>query len=107
MSEEKTHTKMEVLMFKASLHRGLKDVEEGTGIPYPTLININRGHQMVKSKKLKYTAHRGTRMILEDFFGVPWEDIFEDTSGEPEPAKSDSSAEQAISDTFTIEKKKK
>lgn len=93
------------LMHEAALHRGLKDVEDGTGIPYPTLININRGYNMVKGKKIKYTPHRGTRMILEDFFGVPWEKIFEDKSGEKDENKAPSSSvKEAVDKTFTVSK---
>ena len=97
---------MEKLMFEAGLERGLKDVEDGTGTPYPTLININRGHQMVKGVKLKYTAHRGTMKILEDFFGVPWSDIFEDTSSDEavSDTKPAPSVDKAVKDTFTITK---
>lgn len=103
MSDNASYTKMEKLIFKASLYRGLKDVQDGTKIPYPTLININRGFQMIKGKKVKYTAHRGTRMILEDFFGVPWEDIFEDKSGEDPVEKNQTpSSEKAVKETFTI-----
>lgn len=103
---ESLHTKMEGLIFKAGLHRGLKDVQDGTKIPYPTLININRGFQMVKGKKLKYTAHRGTRIILEKFFGKPWSDIFEDRSGNDSKEENKTLAtEQAISETFKITNK--
>lgn len=102
---EASHTKMEELMFKAGLHRGLKDVQKGTKIPYPTLININRGYQMVGGKKLKYTAHRGTRLILEGYFCVPWEDIFEDKSGENINEKDDKSATKTVNEAFTITKK--
>lgn len=98
--------KMDTLNFEAGLHRGLKDVEDGTGLPYPTLINIRRGYQMVKGKKLKYTAHRGTRMILEEFYGRPWEDIFEDRSGEDSTEKKQTpSIDNAIQETFIISKK--
>lgn len=103
---DESNNKMDTLIFKASLFRGLKDVQDGTGVPYPTLINIRRGFQMIKGKKVKYTAHRGTKMILEDFFGVPWEDIFEDKSGEePEEKKQTPSVKQAVEETFTISKK--
>lgn len=104
MSDKPLYSKMEKLMFEAGLSRGLKDVQEGTKIPYPTLININRGHQMVKGKKLKYTAHRGTKKILEGFFGVPWEKIFEDTSAENEESVSSASTQKAVDETFEISK---
>lgn len=104
MSNKPQYTKMEKLMFEAGLHRGLKDVEDGTNVPYPTLININRGYQMVKGKKLKYSAHRGTRMILEDFFGVPWKDIFEDKMADSIEEKEQPLANTAINETFNISK---
>lgn len=100
---DKSYTKMEKLMFEASLQRGLKDVEDGTKVPYPTLININRGYQMKKGKKLKYHAHRGTQLILEDFFGVPWKDIFEDKHADAMEAKAQPSSDKAMEDTFTIQ----
>lgn len=104
MPDKPQYSKMEKLNFEAGLSRGLKDVQDGTKIPYPTLININRGYQMIKGKKVKYTAHRGTRMILEDFYGVPWEDIFEDRSGIDLEEKQTPSLKEAVKETFTIEK---
>lgn len=101
MSETASYTKMEKLNFEAGLHNGLKDVQRGTKIPYPTLININRGFQMIKGKKCKYYSRRGTQKILEDFYGVPWEEIFEDKSAEDLQDNS-LSAEKAINETFTI-----
>lgn len=105
MPDKPQYTKMEKLMFEAGLHRGLKDVQHGTKIPYPTLININRGYQMKKGKRLKYSSHRGTMMILEDFFGVPWEDIFEDNMNDDEEDNSKPSSQKAVKDTFTITNK--
>lgn len=99
------NTPMGKLMHEASLTRGLKDVEDGTGLPYPTLLNVNRGYNMVKGKKVKYTPHRGTRMILEDFFGVPWEKIFEDRSGKDEVKVPSASVKEAVDKTFTVSKK--
>lgn len=105
MAEIQNYTKMEGLNFKAGLTRGLKDVEDGTHLPYPTLINVNRGFQMIKGKKVKYTPSRSTKMILTDFYGVPWEDIWEDRSGDiSTEEKSTPSEERAISETFNIEK---
>lgn len=92
------------LMHEAGLDRGLKDVEDGTGIPYPTLVNINRGYKMVKNKKLPYSAHRGTRLILEDFFGVPWDEIFQDKSKDDAVKAPSNSVNEAVKKTFTVSK---
>lgn len=105
MPDNASYTKMEGLIFRAGLHRGLKDVQAGTKIPYPTLININRGYQMKGGKKIKYTANRGTRKILEDYFTVPWDEIFEDNCGEGNHEKDASSTTKTVNEAFTITKK--
>lgn len=106
---ELPNTKMERLNFEAGLSRGLKDVEEKTNLPYPTLINCNRGFQIVKDKIMPYKPSRGTQRILVDFYGKPWNEIYEDryamAIAASQAGASPAASQEAINESFTINPK--
>lgn len=106
---ELPYTKMEKLNFEAGLSRGLKDVEDKTNLPYPTLVNCNRGFQIVKGKIIPYKPSRGTQRILVDFYGKPWSEIYEDryaiAIAAAQAGASPVASPAAVDETFTINPK--